>query len=64
MLEGERRRRDRIIVEDSQLQAQVIETCSYHLKVVVVTMGRKDVLLKRSVKGASSAFNTATVCAM
>jgi len=63
--EGERRRRrERRIGEDAQLEAGVIETCNYHLQVVLVTMGRKDLLLKRFVKGASSHFNTATVCVM
>lgn len=52
--------------EDAQLEAEGIEmgACSYHLKVVLVTMGRKDLLLKRFVKRASSHFNTATLYVM
>lgn len=51
-MEGENRRRERRMAEDAQLEAEgtVMRSCSCHLKVVLITMGRKDLTAKEICK--------------
>lgn len=51
-MEGENRRRERRMAEDAQLETEgtVMRSCSCHLKVVLITMGRKDLTAKEICK--------------